>query len=414
MRYLDTGNRDETQTLYSWLRDELVDATYFGCQTGYFSADGLYPLESSVKALLAASGTMHLVVGANEAALRSIDLEYVLELFDDAPPTATTSLTIVAASDVLMHPKTYYVERADGARAALVGSVNLTYPGLSRNIEAAIAIDSSTDHQPIVFDGIRDAITAWQLPQRDANAESVDRLALARLVAEGVLDASARRQSPISPEARRSRNKTFAAMGSLHLLPHRQAVAPRIPAQPVPVEARVPAADVISLPGGAVGIIKRLSHQDVTTFSRRGGTPYIALPVELAQYLPLRPFGKNGEPRTEIVIEARIEPAPGEIVSSGGSTTNITHVGLGTTGTSHGDLRLNYLAQVRTGIQDVASLNGATPPQAGDLIAIEFDGSGRVRLTFISDPTSIMNLEPLLNQPGDWWGWLAPGIIGPW
>ena len=99
---------------------------------------------------------------------------------------------------------------------------------------------------------------------------------------------------------------------------------------------------------------------------------------------------------------------------SGSATTNVTHVGAGTSSTSHTDLRFNYLVGVRNGIQSAATANGLRVPDEGDLAAIEFLDGVRLRITFITDPTSIANLTPLLDQRGGAWGWLPPAIVGSW
>lgn len=413
MRYLDTGGRDPEHTLYRWLEQSLPGATYFACQTGYFSADGIYPLERAFLDLLAVPGQMHLVVGANEGGVRSEDLTYVLDLFDRAAPGATTSLVLVAADDVLMHPKSYYVEHTDGRRNALVGSVNLTHPGLARNMEAALAVDS-VDDPTAPFDEIRDAILAWQTAGR-ANAHAIDRAAIDTLVAEGVVDAPRQSRPPSSPRAKRGRSKYFPAVGALLTLPRRRrAVAPktktRQPTAPLPV----PAGTLGTLPAGAVGVIKRVSNLDVKAFRGERGTAYMALPKAVADFLPLAPAGANGEPRVNVSIEARLEAVPDQVATSGNAETNITHVGEGTVKRSHTDLRLNYLTVIKRGIQYIADGAQVPAPKAGDLAAVELLEGPRVRITFISDPASIANLTPLLDQRANGWGWLPPDVIGSW
>ena len=144
MRYLDTGSRDPADALYTWLDQVLLDATYFGCQTGYFSYDGIYPLEGeflnlSTDPAPSAWSWVPMSLGSGRLTLRTSSI------CSKAPSNVTKSLTLVAADDILMHPKTYYVEKADGTKHALIGSANLTHPGLSRSIEAAMVIDSVND-----------------------------------------------------------------------------------------------------------------------------------------------------------------------------------------------------------------------------------------------------------------------------
>lgn len=413
MRYLDTGSRDPADTLYMWLDQVLPDATYFGCQTGYFSYDGIYPLEGEFLKLLNRPGALRLVLGANESGIRRVDLEDVFDLFDKAPGNVSKSLTLVAADDILMHPKTYYVEKADGTRHALVGSANLTHPGLSRNIEAALIIDSVND-LGAPFGEIRDAIDKWHL-YAHANAYRVTRTDLAKLLADGVIDQPARPRPAQSPQARQKRSKTFPGLGAILKLPRKKrAVAPatpvRRPRRPVPV----PIGTLGTMPNGAIGIVKCLTALDTKGFNGGTGTLYIALPSVLAANLPMAPYGKNNEPRTDVTVEARLDTVPGEVVLSADSPTNITHVGAGATRTSHTDLRFNYLTKVKRGIETLAADYGVRPPGEDDLVAIEFLGGQRVRVTFITEAAAITSLTPLLDQHGNGWGWLPPSVISPW
>ncbi len=413
MRYLDTGGRDPEQSLYRWLEQVLPGASYFACQTGYFSGDGIYPLEKEFIDLLSVPGAMHMVVGANEAGVRSDDLTYVLDLYDKAPCTAQTSLTVVAADDVLMHPKTYYVEHADGQLSALVGSVNLTHPGLGRNMEAALALNS-VDDPAAPFGEIRDAILAWNSGSR-ANAYPVDRPAVAKLIAEGILDVPRKTTSSIGPKAKKTRVRYFPAVGALLKLPRRRRpVVPKTKVMRPTVPQPVPLGTLVTMPAGAVGIVKRVRSFDVKAFRGESGTAYMALPKDVAQHLPMTPYGSNGDPRVNVTIEARLDAVPGQIATSGGADTNITHVGMGARKTSHPDLRLNYLAVIKTGVQYIADGASVPVPKAGDLAAVEFLDGVRVRITFVADPTSIANLTPLLDQRANGWGWLPPGVIGPW
>ena len=412
MRYLDTGSRDPADTLYAWLAQTLPDATYFGCQTGYFSYDGIFPLEAEFVNLLARGGEIRLVVGANESGIRRVDLEDVFDLFERVPGNSSKSLTLVAAHDLLMHPKTYYIESADGTKHALVGSANFTNPGLSRNIEAAMALNSVTDPNA-PYDEIRSAIDKWHL-HRHPNASPIARGDLARLVSDGVIDQPTRPRPAQPPAARQKRARVFPGLGAVLRLPRKKrAVAPGAPISQPRTPAPTPLGTLNTLPNGSVGIIKRLTALDTKGFNGGTGTLYIALPNILAAHLPMTPYGKNSEPRTDVTVEARLDTVPGERVDSGDSPANITHVGAGAIQTSHGDLRFNYLTAVRRGVESLAADFGVRVPQEGDLAAVEFLSGQRVRVTFITDSSAIANLTPLLNQqPG--WGWLPPSAIAPW
>jgi hypothetical protein len=391
----------------------LQDATYVGCQTGYFSFDGIFPLEAEFLNLLGRSGTLRLVVGANESGIRRVDLEDMLDLFERGSTTATTSLTLVAADDVLMHPKTYYVEKADGTKHALVGSANLTHSGLSRNIEASLVIDSVND-PGAPFAEIRAALENWHATAHP-NAYPVTRAALRKLVTDGIIDQPARVRPAQSPKARQKRARAFPPLGAMLRLPRKKRpVAPTSTVSRPKAVAPVPMGTLGTLPNGAVGIIKRLSKLDVKGFKGGTGTLYIALPNALVPHLPMTPYGRNNTPRTDVAVEARLDSVGGEIVLSGSSPTNITHEGAGTSGSSHRDLRLNYLIAVKRGIEDVARAYGVNPPDEDDLVAIELLDGIILRLTFLTDPASITSLSPLLDQRDNSWGWLPPGVVAPW
>jgi hypothetical protein len=353
------------------------------------------------------------VAGANESSIKRVDLEDVLDLFDKVPGNHAKSLVVVAADDLLMHPKTFYVEKADGSKHALVGSANLTHSGLSRNIEAALAVDSIND-PAAPFQDIRSAIEKWHL-NPGANAHPVTKATLSKLIAEGVLDQPRLPRSPQSPKSRQNRAKTFPRLGAILKLPRkRRAVAPVTPVKRPKAPAPAPIGTLGTLPKGAVGIIKRLSARDTSGFRGETGTVHISLPSTLASHLPMAPYGKNQEPRTEVIVEARLDTVPGEVVVSGTSTTNIQFVGMGTTRTSNKDLRFNYLVAIRRGIQELAAAHGVATPAEDDLVAIELLAGVRLRVTFITDPASIAALAPLLDEHVDVWGWLPPGVISGW
>lgn len=413
MKYLDTGSRDARESLYRWLFEVMPDAVYFGCQTGYFTYDGIFPLESHFVDLLARSGQFRMVVGANESSLRSVDLNDVLDLLDQVPANQTKSLVVAGADDVLMHPKTYYVEKSDGSKHAFIGSANLTHSGLIRNIEAGIAIDSA--HDPgAPFAEIRAAIERWHTAQ-PRNAYQVTRSNLHELIEAGIVDRPRPVRPAQSPATRQSRAKLLPALGALLGLPRKKrAVAPGRPTSRPDTSSPAPDGTLATLPHGSVGVIKRLTALDTKGFHGGTGTLYIALSEEVAAHLPMVPHGKNSEPRTEVDVEARLDTVPGEVVRSGSSPTNITHVGMGATATSHSDLRFNYLSTIKRGIEELTATYGVRAPEEGDLVAIELQDGVRLRVTFITEPAAVTNLAPLLDQRGRSWGWLPPSIVAPW
>ena len=403
MQYLDTHSRQPRDTLYSWLQQRLRNAAYFACQTGFFSRNGLELFAADLRQMMATGGQFHLVVGANDGAVTRLDLEAVLDIID--PFTRAGSLVLVAFPNVFMHPKTYYVEHRDGVRHAYVGSANFTEEGLTRHIEAGLSIDSSADPSA-PFNEIRTAIDKWRL-QPDANAMVVSRADLGQLERDGVIGVlPLPRTAPISPGGRTPPTPRLPPLPRIVTPPPR----PRIPTA-VPLR---PAAPSVSASAGApLSIVKRLSNLDTKGFRLAPGTPYIALPSNLLSKLPTRPYGKNNEPRLDLHIEARLLSVRGPVVSSGTADTNITGVGMGNVKKSHTDLRMNILKVITTGIVHLASANGVSVPQAGDLAVIDiYPTVPLCHITFITDAPTKAHLAPMLTNRS--WGPAPPGTVPSW
>lgn len=403
MEYLDTGGRDPAKTLHAWLSSKLRGATYFGCQSGYFTADALYAFESEVRAILDGGGEVRLVLGANEDELSAADLNDALDLLE--PYGSQASITIVSAVDVLVHPKTFYIERAGGELAAVVGSANLTGSGLGANIEACLAI-SSLNEPAAPFAEIKAAIEAWL--HGHPNAKFLDRALVPKLAAAAVIDRP--RRSRALP--RRSLRRLFPALGRVVPVPRRTRrpkPAP-MPAAAAPKLSLVPG---MAFPPGTVGVVKRLSSLDTKGFRGERGTLYIAMPRDLLPLLPTAPAGRNNEPRAAVTVEARHASVPGLTVSSGANPTNITAVGYGTGRTSHRDLRFNILRVIVSGIEQIAASAGAALPTEGDFASVEFDSGGHAtRVTFVVDEPLKSQLAALCGD--DSWAWLPAGVVPPW
>jgi hypothetical protein len=76
--------------------------------------------------------------------------------------TSGGTLTVVAYSNALFHPKTCHVTRADGTKAAVVGSSNVTPRGLGLNVEASVVLDEADGDDPILIQQIATAVDVWQ------------------------------------------------------------------------------------------------------------------------------------------------------------------------------------------------------------------------------------------------------------
>ena len=413
LRYIDSASRLLDHTMFGWLQRLLPSARRFACQSGYYRHDALAAFASEVQTMLGSGGRFDLVIGANEERLSAPDLEDTLDLIAGHQPSAA-SFTLVGARNALFHPKAYYVELRNGERHAAVGSANFTVSGLGHNLEACLLLHDPVD-DPEAVDAVRDAILAW--PQKAAagsdEARPITAQYIRELEAERAIDpAPVEPRTPVAGRTTTGRS-SFAALRPIPGAPRGRARArPRVTSPP----ARLGAAPAV-FPPDVIGIVKRLSRTDVKGFVGGAGTPYIALPpnpTELADKLPMRPYGRRSEPRLDLIIEARLSTALADVVSSGTDATNITHVGMGVTRGSNPDLRLNIQHGMSAGVIYVATQRALALPAAGDAVAIEFLDRGRlVRMTFATaDPLRSELLSHMI--PGRRWGWLPAGATPRW
>lgn len=189
MRYLDSGSRDPTQALGTWLAamtdDESVTAVRW--QSGFFGAEALGYFVGVFERLAGADGHVSLLVGSNDGTTKRRDVELLLAL--SGPPREGRRLGVVAFDNAYFHPKTFHFERSDGSTAAYVGSANLTRSGAtSLHIEAGVVLDTNHGDDPAVLDSVRDAIDWWFESKPDGFTLVADVAHLDDLVARGRLD----------------------------------------------------------------------------------------------------------------------------------------------------------------------------------------------------------------------------------
>lgn len=158
-RYIDSGSDDPTQCLGAWFANNVVTGIRgFHAQFGYYGYKALYPFGNVLRVSATAGNPVHLVLGSNKGSLKERDLRWTFDLIRGA---ADASLAVMVFGNAEFHPKTVCVHRADGSYGAVVGSSNLTIPGLGRNVEAGISIDSNEDGQALFHEMIA-AIRHWQ------------------------------------------------------------------------------------------------------------------------------------------------------------------------------------------------------------------------------------------------------------
>lgn len=391
-------------------------ATSFACQTGYFRSGSILPYSGDIRRMLSGGGRFTLVCGANEERLTASDLEDVYDLVKPWLPgnrrrgDGLARFALVADPDILFHPKTVHLELDNGLHTALVGSANLTVPGLERNVEAGLVVDSVED-DPAVLRRIRLGIEYW-FSRGSAFATLLHELSVINEIAdEDVIE-----PSRFTPRARRSSRPSFRRrqrrMPGMFPTTSDRPRAPR----------RTPPASRFPIPAGrraaATGVVKVLSPKsDLKTFIGGPGTPYISLPKSLGPLLPLTPAGRRTYPTMRVFLEGRLSGATHQVANSGRDTTGITWVGgPGSQGPSHENIRLDVHHSMGNELIEVAQRSGAALPSGGDPVAIEVLDNGRfLRLTFVTDDplrTALLDLCSSPNRGG--WGWLPAGLLPPW
>lgn len=159
IRYLDSGRDGPGACLGQWLDTELRDGLRaFRAQFGFFDIGALRKYLPVLHSMITHGGQFRLVIGANASDPPSTDdVDALLPLIS---AQRSASLTIVALSNALFHPKAIHLVRQDGSPTALVGSANLTVKGLGHNVEAGLVIDCDDQTNEVIND-IACAIDYW-------------------------------------------------------------------------------------------------------------------------------------------------------------------------------------------------------------------------------------------------------------
>lgn len=159
IRYIDTGKNGTGDSLGRWLDSELVAGVRsFRGQFGFFDGAALRPFMPALRGIAENGGTLRLVIGANTGDPPTTDdLAAILPLLGSFE---RTSLTVVALSGALFHPKTMHIERADGSKVGVVGSANFTRKGLGHSVEAGLILESVAGTGATVRE-IADAVDRW-------------------------------------------------------------------------------------------------------------------------------------------------------------------------------------------------------------------------------------------------------------
>lgn len=187
MKYHDTGSRDPSEALSTWLQEVINDeVSEFRVQTGYFSAKALGLILPVLERSAQSNLLTNFLLGSNNASTLKLHVEKLFELL--GMPRTNAHLGIVSFGMGLFHPKAYHIRRNDGSQAAYVGSANLTREGLALNIEAAISLDTRDGDTDTEISKIAAAIDGWfTLPARQGFTLVDQPDVIEQLAAKGIL-----------------------------------------------------------------------------------------------------------------------------------------------------------------------------------------------------------------------------------
>lgn len=402
MRYLDSGHREPSKALGTWLQEVMkADISEVRWQSGFFAADSLGIIQSALKDMAGKDGPVHALIGSNDQCTIRGDVERLVSVL--GIPRKRAQLGIVSYQDGYYHPKTFHVRRGDGSQAAYVGSANLTGSGVaSLHVEAGVTVDSREGDSSAILDEVAAAVDFWfnSSPaglHRVSSLTDVDQLVKDGILAEVVQPRPATSKPPREGETRpvlRDRLRPLIALPKLEeliretrtaeieaapprtiLLP----VAPRegfpayilfAPGQSTPTSGAV-ALSGSSLPTGAAGLIIRLNRDSARHFEGRTGTANFSVPVPTLSTLRFGLYpGRYPRPRAEFHMRIRYLTDE-SMIAVQSAATNVMVYGFIPGESGHGDVRMLIPADVKSLSQRVRSA-GKEVPQDGDVAFLEW------------------------------------------
>ena len=403
MRYLDSGNRNPSQALGTWLQQTIgADVAEVRFQSGFFAANGLGLLQEHLRRMASENRIVRALVGSNDQCTVRQDIDVLVALM--GLPRSQAELGIVTYGEGYFHPKTFHVRREDGSQAAYVGSANLTESGVSSlHVEAGIAIDNRGGDSTAILDEIASAVDSWFRLEPEGLHRVVGPDDVERLTSEGILALSSPVRAPattitssgeirtvrvtdrLRPLIRIPGIEGFAqgatGIGEAEILRIVLAATPRIgypqyllfaPGQNTPTEGRM-ALSGSSLPDGVSGLIIRLNRDTGRYFAGGTGTGTANISVPVATLGTIR-FGLQAtgyaRPRAEFDLRVRYV-ASDSIISSALTQTNIMAYGMQPEDTGHGDVRMLVPRSVR-GLSSAIRSARKPLPQLGHVALLEW------------------------------------------
>ena len=456
MRYLDSGRRETSQALGSWLNEVMTDdVVETRWQSGFFSAGSLGLLQSSLQRMANERQPVHALIGSNQQSTSRRDVERLVAVL--GIPRDNALLGVVSYRSGFYHPKTFHIKRSDGSQAAYVGSANLTGSGVaSLHIEAGVTADTRDDDPAGLLNDIGAVIDHWfdgEVPglYRVSSLADVERLVTGGILVEGRGQSEPVRGATGDVPANNtqfglSRLEPLLAIPQLEVIDFEDLgtvederrlrslvlpVAPRpdfppyilfAPRQEIPTQGHA-ALSGASLPSNANGLIIRLNRDSARHFEGRPGTANISIPVAIVSTLRFGLFGLYNRPRAEIPIRIRFlgEHRP---ISVGPVPTNVMAYGYLPEETGHHDVRMLVPAVVRELAQMVAGEGGNVPGE-GDMAVLEWPTSNEkheFRLSFLERTGTLFRRAEQIfleaqdsgSTVGDGACWLPDDLLPVW
>lgn len=431
MRYIDTGSRDVTQALAAWLQSVLTPSvTEVRWQSGFFNDEPLGLFAPTLQRLAQTDNTVYVLIGSNAPGTQCGDVLRLVQLL--GLPRQGARLGIVQYSNAFFHPKTYHFRRNDGSQCAYVGSANLTGPGVSSlHVEAGLTLDTRDGDSATILNEIADAVDAWFQQTRPGLNVISNVSDVTQLVTDGVLIVAPPPPPPVPP-AVLTGGGTAGPTGSNRPLPPRlNALASLPPVPPGPVlpasapslvlpsvnragfpaevlfdaSATGPTAGAMALsggtlPGGAVGLIIRLSKDDTRIFASGVGTANINLPVNSMPTLRFGVLGRSGypnRPRAEFDLYVRYLGHNQDFVLPDPAESNVMLYGYLPGESGHQNRRMLLPADVRA-LGDQIRQAGLPVPTVGDLALLEWPTptGPEFRLSFLEPGSSLAQQAQML------------------
>lgn len=134
----------------------------------FVSESGLSLVEESLRHVLEAGGAVEFVIALDGEATESGAVRLLYELSQSHDRASLYCYSRLGRSTALYHPKLYLVRRPE-TLACIIGSSNLTRPGLTRNLEVNVLIEGDDADEPV-----SDAFGAYARLKLDGRCFSPD------------------------------------------------------------------------------------------------------------------------------------------------------------------------------------------------------------------------------------------------